>query len=352
MLMLSYDLGGAFEPTAASRHRATWPLLAALEAHDQLIHDRESGTWWGAGAFADAEATRVLTTTPRPSPPTTIRFAHMDTTPEAYTTGVARAKAHIAAGDCYQINLTHAIRATLVGSARGVFARLLDAADPWHGAYVEWDNAGVRHAVASASPELFLHYDASSRLVRTRPMKGTRRSLNQHDELWSSDKERAELHMIVDLMRNDLSRVCTVGSVRVASPRTIEHHGATTPTDPGTIILQATATVEGTLNHDTNLDALLAATFPPGSITGAPKIRVMQLIDELEARSRGPYCGCVGGLFDNGDLELNVAIRTALIRGTEVEYPVGAGIVADSDPRAEWEETLIKASPLRALERG
>ncbi|MGE3561531.1 MAG: chorismate-binding protein [Phycisphaerales bacterium] len=295
----------------------------------------------------------MLLTPASPVVPAGVRDIRIETAPEAYMSGVARAKAHIAAGDCYQINLTHAMRATLVGSARGVFARLLEAADPWHGAYVEWNDAGVHHAVASASPELFLEFDAGTRRVRTRPMKGTRRSLEQRDELWSSEKERAELHMIVDLMRNDLSRVCEVGSVRVASPRTIEQHG--TPSSLpgiGTSILQATALVEGKLRDDVGLDALLAATFPPGSITGAPKIRVMQLIDVLEARSRGPYCGCVGGLFDNGDLELNVAIRTALIRGNEVEYAVGAGIIADSDPKAEWEETLVKAGPLRALERG
>ncbi len=351
--MLSYDLGGAFESTASSRHRATWPLVAAFQTRDQLIHDREHGAWWGTGALAEVEATRMLLTPPSPVVSAGVRDIRIETAPEAYMSGVARAKAHIAAGDCYQINLTHAMRATLVGSARGVFARLLEAADPWHGAYVEWDDAGVCHAVASASPELFLEFDAGTRRVRTRPMKGTRRSLEQRDELWSSEKERAELHMIVDLMRNDLSRVCEVGSVRVASPRTIERHGALSPLSGiGTSILQATATVEGTMRDDANLDTLVAATFPPGSITGAPKIRVMQLIDELEGRSRGPYCGCVGGMFNNGDLELNVAIRTALIRGNEVEYAVGAGIVADSDPKAEWEETLVKAGPLRALERG
>ena len=140
--------------------------------------------------------------------------------------------------------------------------------------------------------------------------------------------------MIEDLERNDLGRVCEIGSVKVTEPRAIEAH----PT-----IYHGVATIEGTLRRDVGLVELLGATFPGGSITGAPKIRAMEIIEELEPVRRGPYCGAIGYLAADGSMEFNIAIRTMILKDNQVHIPVGGGIVADSDPSAEYEETLVKA---------
>ncbi|MCC7387137.1 MAG: chorismate-binding protein [Phycisphaerales bacterium] len=208
--------------------------------------------------------------------------------------------------------------------------------------------AGVGYAVLSLSPELFLSFDAGTRRLVTRPMKGTRPGDGDERELRDAEKDRAELAMIVDLMRNDLGRVCDFGSVRVEAAREIERHGV-----GAGAVLQATATVSGVVRAGVGIGEILAATFPPGSVTGTPKVRAMQVIDELEPFARGPYCGCIGTIGDDGSFGLAVSIRTAVVRGrvdasgefvdAEFRYCVGAGIVADSDPGAEWEETIAKA---------
>jgi anthranilate/para-aminobenzoate synthase component I len=252
---------------------------------------------------------------------------------------VRRALAYIAAGDCYQVNLAHRLERAVSGEPRAVFADLAGAADPLYGALVQ---AGPR-AVCSLSPELFLSFDAASGAVRTRPMKGTRPLSADPAELRDAAKDRAELDMIVDLMRNDLGRVAEVGTVRVTEPRAIERHGSG--------VWQATATVEARVRAGIGLGELIGATFPPGSVTGAPKIRAMQIIDELEPASRGPYCGAIGWIGDDGSAELAVAIRTAAMTRAGpgrwgMHYWVGAGIVADSTPEGEWAETLVKAGPV------
>jgi anthranilate/para-aminobenzoate synthase component I len=286
---------------------------------------------------------------------------------QAYERAVARALEYIRAGDVYQVNLAHPLEGAFTGSARALASRLLRAARPWYGAYLE--QAGdERRALISASPESFLAYDARTRRVETRPMKGTRAGAGDPRELERNDKERAELNMIVDLMRNDLGRVCELGSVRVDAPRDVEAHGAASSekSDGGASVaartpgvLQATATVSGTLRAGLDLADLLWATFPPGSVTGAPKVRAMQIIDELEPAPRGPYCGAIGWVGADGSGAFSVAIRTAEIRGLAhapaldsiqgtLRAWVGAGIVADSLPPAEWEETIVKAWALRA----
>jgi para-aminobenzoate synthetase component 1 len=145
--------------------------------------------------------------------------------------------------------------------------------------------------------------------------------------------------MIVDLERNDLGRVCEIGSVRVVEPRAIEAH----PT-----VYHGVATIEGILREDVTLLDVLRATFPSGSVTGAPKIRAMQIIDELEPVRRGPYCGAIGYISPTGLIEFNVAIRTMIVKDGQVHIPVGGGIVADSDAEAEYEETLVKAQAMFA----
>ena len=265
-----------------------------------------------------------------------------DSGEESYVEGVRRALAYIHAGDVYQVNLAHRLVAPFAGSARAFFVALAQNARPWHGAFLE-SSCGT---IASASPELFLAYDASDRTLRTRPMKGTRpTSQEAHQDLEVSEKDRAELAMIVDLMRNDLGRICEIGSVCVEVAREIESHRSG--------VLQATATVRGRLSRGLGFADVIRRTFPPGSVTGAPKVRAMQIIDELEPVRRGPYCGSMVLLRADGSAELSVAIRTALI-GPEndadrrLDYSVGAGIVADSCPQTEWQETLAKSSALRA----
>jgi len=268
---------------------------------------------------------------------------------------VARAVEYIRAGDVYQANIAHVLEWAFEGNVRGLFAALA-AAGPRHGAYVEWDEDGERRVVASASPELFLSFDAATRRLVTRPMKGTRRAgPGAAEALGESAKDRAELAMIVDLMRNDLGRVCEIGSVRVEQERTLEVHASGE-------LLQTTATVAGRLAGGRGLEDAVRAMFPCGSVTGAPKIRAMQIIGELEPVARGPYCGSLGLITDSGDAVLSVAIRTALVRGVAgpdrgsvtrglLEYSVGAGIVAESDPRSEWLETLDKAGVIEAAIR-
>jgi para-aminobenzoate synthetase component 1 len=200
--------------------------------------------------------------------------------------------------------------------------------------------------VASASPERFLKVTGG--LVETRPIKGTRprgktpaEDRRWREELWDSEKDRAELVMIVDLERNDLGRVCVPGSVRVPELYRLEEY----PT-----VFHLVSTVVGRLEEGKDTVDLLKASFPGGSITGAPKIRAMEIIEELEPVRRGIYCGSIGYLAFNGDADLNIVIRTLLFTGENIYFQVGGGITIDSDPQAEYLETLDKAIALvRAL---
>lgn len=260
---------------------------------------------------------------------------------------VERGLEYIQAGDVFQVNLSHQMQATTTDGPGAVFARL-QASPARFGAMIDAGNWGV----VSHSPELFMHV-TSHGLVTTRPIKGTRPASVEQEgrligELTESEKDKAELAMIVDLMRNDLGRVAAVGSVKVIEARAIERH----PT-----VLQAVATIQARLRPGVTAADVLAAMFPCGSVTGAPKVRAMQIIDELEATGRGVYCGTIGWMADGaasraaGDSHLpmqwSVAIRTMTFQrqgdSWRVIVPVGAGIVADSVPADEWEETLVKA---------
>ena len=211
-----------------------------------------------------------------------------------------------------------------------------------HAALLPWDGA----AIVSASPELFL--DLRDGRAVTRPIKGTRPRTGDapldaihRRQLGQSDKERAELAMIVDLMRNDLGRVCAFGSIRVTDPGRIEQH----PT-----VFHRVATIEGMLSPGRDWLDLLRASFPGGSVTGAPKIRAMQIIDEIEETPRGVYCGSIGWIGLDGSMSMNIAIRTMLQTRSKVHIYAGGAIVADSEPEQEYEEMLAKASGMfRAL---
>lgn len=266
---------------------------------------------------------------------------------ERYTDAVARAVELIHAGDMYQVNLAHALVGTFEGCPRALFADMARLSSPAMGCYLELPTLpdGRRRAVLSLSPELLVRYDAATRMLTTEPMKGTRLGTDAGlRELRDAGKDKAELAMIVDLMRNDLGRVSEIGSVRVEEPRMLVHHG---PSEGG--VWQASARVSGRLRDGLTLDDALRAMLPAGSITGAPKVRAMQVIHEMEPTPRGPYCGAIGFIDEAGNAELAVGIRTAVIVGDEIRYSVGAGIVAESDPQAEWAETLAKAGPMRAV---
>jgi para-aminobenzoate synthetase component 1 len=229
----------------------------------------------------------------------------------------------------FQVNLSQRFTAGLTTQPAYVYQWLVRNLPARYGAYLNYDD----YCLISNSPELFLKIDG--RRITTRPIKGTRPlGDGMADALLASAKDTAELNMIVDLERNDLGRVCEVGTVRVTQPRHIEQH----PT-----VYHGVATIEGTLRDGVTLVDVLRATFPGGSVTGAPKIRAMQIIDELEPVRRGAYCGAIGYLDRNGNCEFNLAIRTMTAKDGLVHIPVGGGIVADSDPAAEYEETLVKA---------
>ncbi len=253
---------------------------------------------------------------------------------------VERIRDYLAAGDVYQVNLArrHVARIVAPGDALALYAALAEVAPAPYGALIEAD--GV--TVVSGSPERFLAM-AGDR-IETRPIKGTHpRVPGGADELAASAKDGAEHLMIVDLERNDLGRIAETGSVRVDELGYVVELPA---------LYHKVSRVSAKPRADIGYAALLRATFPGGSITGAPKVRAMQIIDELEPARRGPYCGALGYFGPRGALELAIAIRIGVLIGGELRVHVGGGIVADSDPRAELAEAELKAEGWRAALAG
>ena len=341
ILALGYELGRQIEPTVATDQPPSadrnWPEATLLRCEGALC-SRDDEPWQTLG---DPEAVPELGL-PRPLAVTT-GPVQTELDRRAYEAMVAEAVRLIHAGDCFQVNLAQRFLSTIEGSVRGVARAAFEAAGPRYGALVE---TAPGHAVISMSPELFLEVRShdDQRVIRTRPVKGTRPDSVSPDVLRNSSKDHAELAMIVDLMRNDLGRICELGSIRVSHDRTIETHRT---------VHHGVAEVQGVVRRDVGFADLLAATFPPGSVTGAPKIRAMQIIESLEPVRRGPYCGAIGWLDDSGMLVLNVAIRTIAASGRpgpdadwisgRMDYLAGCGIVAESTPAAEYEESLAKA---------
>jgi para-aminobenzoate synthetase component 1 len=259
-----------------------------------------------------------------------------------FISAVERAQRYIRSGDIYQVNLSHRLTAAC-DSAWQLFQKLAAVSPAPFSAFLD---AGD-FQLASSSPEQFLRLSGSH--IVTRPIKGTRpraadsnRDAQLAYELQTSAKELAELVMITDLLRNDLGKVCEYGSVQTPEIAKLEKFAQ---------VQHLVSTVEGRLRNDVTHFAALASAFPGGSITGAPKFRAMEIIDELEPVSRGPYCGAIGYLGFNRESQLNIAIRTAICKEGFAHFNVGAGIVADSNAEAEYEETLAKARGfLAALE--
>jgi para-aminobenzoate synthetase/4-amino-4-deoxychorismate lyase len=253
-----------------------------------------------------------------------------------YLSSIKTIKEYIAAGDTYQVNFTLKLLFDFHGSPIEFYKTLRDNQSVCYGAYIQSEG----EQVMSFSPELFFRKSGNTCTVR--PMKGTLkrgRTLAEDIEyakfLSSDSKNRSENVMIVDLLRNDLGRLAQMGSVHVSSLFDIETYET---------LHQMTSTITGQLKDDITLPTLFKALFPCGSVTGAPKIRTMEIIQELESSPRGVYTGAIGYLSPDGDVVFNVPIRTVVIQNNKGEMGIGSGIIHDSDPHNEWEECLLKAN--------
>ncbi|HBG63012.1 MAG TPA: aminodeoxychorismate synthase component I [Candidatus Omnitrophica bacterium] len=265
-------------------------------------------------------------------------------TKEGYFEAVNKAKDYIRKGDIYQVNLSQRFSAETALNSFDLYQKLRRASPSDFSAYLDCGD----FQIISSSPERFLNFYGKK--VSTRPMKGTRpRGINpQADarhkrDLLQSPKDKAELLMIVDLMRNDLGRVCKYGSIRVSSMRELEAYST---------VYQTTASIEGVLHPDKDRIDLLKACFPGGSITGCPKIRSMEIIEELEPTKRAIYTGSLGYFGFNNTMNLNILIRTILKKNGKIYFQTGGGIVADSRAENEYQETLTKAQGIFSALKG
>jgi para-aminobenzoate synthetase component I len=313
----------------------TWVVATGLAMDGTRSPERAARElgWWSE---------RLNAPVPRPAPPVpTNPHTPRSSLPGAfYTAAVRRAQAYIHTGDIYQVNLAQRFDLPVAAPAWDLFESLLQSSPAPFAAALDCGD----FTLISSSPELFLRLSGNH--IVTRPIKGTRprgATLEADQqlaaELLASEKERAELVMITDLLRNDVGRVAEFGSVRVPDLLRLEAFAQ---------VQHLVSTVEGRLRPGlSHLDAL-ASCFPGGSITGAPKLRAMEIIDELEPVARGPYCGCLGYLGFNRESQLSITIRSAVVRRRHAWFHTGAGIVADSIPEAELDETLAKARGLFA----
>ncbi len=338
---LRYELGATIAPRPLPARGAA--PLAILRRYDPLIVYERTRRQYGLCTSDPSRRAAWLDRLSAPAPawdaPLGAGPLAAETTPAAHRAAVERIRAFLAAGDCYQVNLTLPFTAPIAGPAWALFARLARQHPVAHGGYLDLGNAQI----VCNSPELLLR--VRGRDVLTRPIKGTRprgvdavRDAALAAELRRDAKERAEHVMIVDLERNDLGRVCTPGSVHVPRFAALESHAT---------VHHLVSDVAGTLCADAGLARVLAAVFPGGSITGAPKQRAMEIIADLEPAPRGVYCGALGLLAPGGDCELALPIRTGTVADGAVRWHAGGGIVADSDPEREWAEAWLKTAALR-----
>lgn len=336
---------GFYDSLVVCDHRLgkTWLVSTGLDVDGSRSEARakERAEWWRAQL---ASANEGRTSSPLPAEAfahaerharSDAPYLHSTFTREDFIARVEQAQRYIRAGDIYQVNLAQRLSAPTRFSGWELFSRLLEVSPAPFAAYMDCGE----FQIVSSSPELFLRLSGPH--IVTRPIKGTRprsadptRDAQLTYELQTSAKEMAELVMITDLLRNDLGRVCEYGSVQVPELVRLERYPQ---------VQHLVSTVEGRLRADVTHFAAFAACFPGGSITGAPKFRAMEIIDELEPVTRGPYCGCHGYLGFNRESQLSITIRTAVRTAEQTHFHVGAGIVADSVPAAEYDETLAKA---------
>jgi len=315
--------------------------LFTLGVYESMLRfEHDSGQWSENGPFSVLVPQFDCSESANREPRTvnSLPFAPQ-VSKSAYTAAVRRAQDYIAAGDIYQVNLSHPWRAEWPATAEFLpyYLRLREISPAPHAACLNLKGT----TIMSASPELFLRMDG--RTITTRPIKGTRprfpedhaRDVQSARDLLACEKERAELLMITDLERNDLGQVCDYGSVQTPDLWRVESFAQ---------VYHLVSTVTGTLRPEMSHAAAFRACFPGGSISGAPKKRALEIIAELETHSRGLYTGAIGYFGFDGASQWNIAIRTAVQRGNEITFHAGSGIVADSIPDREWEETLHKAS--------
>ena len=349
-LYLGYELAGEIEPVLSLPPApAALPVALALRCPAAILRDRASGECVAvaetahAGMLdaieADIAALARSPSLPEWTPPQRI----VEDEPARFTDGVRRVLDYLAAGDVFQANISRGWSARFGREPQPaeLFQRLrMHNPAPFAGVF-----SGEGFAVVSASPERLVSVRGD--VVETRPIAGTRPRFEGDDDaarirdLVGNPKERAEHVMLIDLERNDLGRVCTPGSVEVDELMTVESYAH---------VHHIVSNVRGRLRADATPAAVIAAVFPGGTITGCPKVRCMQVIAELEGQGRGAYTGAFGWLNRDGDLDLNILIRSAELEGANLRFRTGAGIVADSDPWRELEETRAKArGMLRAL---
>ncbi|NSW89571.1 MAG: aminodeoxychorismate synthase component I [Firmicutes bacterium] len=259
-------------------------------------------------------------------------------TKDEYIKAIKKVKDYIKNGDIYQVNLTQRFECNMEGSPYELYAKLRNINPAPFASFIDFGEGYI----VSSSPERFIQI--KNRVIETRPIKGTRPrgktpeedSKNRND-LLSSEKDRAELLMITDLERNDLGKVSKIGTVKVTELFHLEEYAT---------VYHLVSTIQGEMREDCDVIDCIMAAFPGGSITGAPKIRAMEIIDELEPTQRNVYTGSIGYIGLNGDIDLNIVIRTIICKDNKSYFQVGGGIVWDSDPELEYEETLHKAKAL------
>ncbi|MBA3470243.1 MAG: aminodeoxychorismate synthase component I [Herpetosiphonaceae bacterium] len=335
---LGYDLGRLQVPLPEQPDPLGMPDAVLGFYRDVICWQPGAATAWH-GRAAHAPAPTIAPPLNLPPADRSAPAASLDR--GAYMAGVQQVLDYIAAGDIYQANLTIQMRRTTALAPAELYARLRQRTSAPFSAYLNLPDV----AILSASPERFLHCSPTG-AVESRPIKGTRpRGATPEEdaalaaELYASEKERAENLMITDLLRNDLGQVCAIGSVQVPALWQVE----TFPT-----VHHLVSTVTGQLGAGKTAWDLLRACWPGGSITGAPKRRAMEIIAALEPISRGVYCGAIGYWSFDGGMDTSIVIRTLVQRGEVVAWGVGCGIVADSDPAAEYAEALLKAAALEA----
>ena len=355
---VSYEWGAQQERVRRGTSAGGAAPDAGLGLYDWVIAwDHVAGRAWiiatrmaeDGGGWRKAAEGRLAWVRERLGRPTRTSFAALRRPPPSsitsnftrheYEAAVARIRDYIAAGDVYQVNLAQRFETSFAGEPLQLYRRLRACSAAPFGAYLALGDV----TVASISPERFVRLDEAG-TAQARPIKGTRpRSVSPVEDvalaraLTESEKDRAENVMIVDLLRNDLGKVCRPGSVVVPELCALESH----PT-----VHHLVSTVTGVLREGADAFDLLRAAFPGGSVTGAPKIRAMEIIAELERAPRGVYCGAIGYISASGAMDMNIPIRTVTLQDEIASFHAGAGIVWDSDPAAEYDETLAKARAL------
>jgi len=316
--------------------RGRSPVLYFRRYPALMAIDHEEGLAWLVGddeTACDAFRSKLESLRASAPPPPTVGPVQVDDA-AVHRNAIVRALDYIDQGQVYEVNVARRWSVSFAGDALELWRAMRVASRVPLGLFFD----GGDHTVLACTMERFIQWDARSRELLTRPIKGTIRREPTDDgaseRLRADPKERAEHSMIVDLMRNDLGRVAAVGTVRVDAPLVVE---------PFTGLYHLVSTVRCETRPEVTLEEVLSATFPPGSVTGAPKIRALEIIEELEQHPRGVYCGAVGFIDRAGGLSLAVAIRTATVRDGQAHYWAGGGIVEASDPDREVEETELKA---------